>query len=291
MRDHEQCQDVTPSYAIITPSYYKDFERCALLAESVLRFVPDAVHHYVLVDRADEPLFRVLRGPRTHLVLKEDILPWWLRRIPVLRSFWASLKSPPVRGWIVQQLAKLSVNLAVSADVFVFLDSGAFFVMPYDPRATARDGKVQLFREEGDANRSAYNTRWHHISADILGIEKQRDYTTSYVANLVYFRRDNLERLQRRIAEVAQDDWVATLCRRPTLSEYVLYGMFCEHVLGDASGHWHNPDIHACSHWSEEELDFASLAKVRAGLAPDCAVVMINEKSRTPTDLIRRVFA
>ncbi len=279
--------------AIVTPSFYRDFEQCGLLAESVLRFVPPDVHHYLLIDRRDEALFAPLRGPRTHLATKEDILPWWLAQVPVMRSWWASLKSPPVRGWIVQQLTKLSVNFAVPSDVFVFLDSGAFFVQPYDPRERLRGDRAPLFREEGPANRTAFNTRWHRIAAGLLGLEKKNDYTTSYVGNLVYWRRDNLVRLQRHIAEVAQlsEEWVTALCRLPTLSEYVLYGMFCEHVLGARSGHYFESTIHAYSHWSEAKLEESQLKTVRGRLGPDCAVVMINEKSRTPPALIRRVFA
>ena len=93
-----------------------------------------------------------------------------------------------------------------------------------------------------------------------------------------------------RHARHARHDWVAALCRKTTLSEYVLYGLYCDQVLGAGSGHWHNPAIHAYSHWSGVKLDEAALIKVRNELAPECAVVMINEKSNTPPELIRRVF-
>src|ERR1700677_4667311 len=98
------------SFAIVTPSYYRDFPHCRLLVESVGAHVPRDIPHFIVVDRRDEALFSGLRSPRTHLVLKEDVLPGWLRQIPFARRWWLSAKSLPVRGWIVQQLVKLSVS-------------------------------------------------------------------------------------------------------------------------------------------------------------------------------------
>ncbi|MEO5725696.1 MAG: hypothetical protein ABI134_25470 [Byssovorax sp.] len=43
-------------YAIITPSYALDFERCCVLAESVRCHAALDINHYILVDRRDERL-------------------------------------------------------------------------------------------------------------------------------------------------------------------------------------------------------------------------------------------
>ena len=72
--------------AIVTPSYGPDFDRCRLLVESVKAFVPGGVEHVLLIDRKDVPAFRPLAGPRTRIVAVEDVLPWWVRRIPGARS-------------------------------------------------------------------------------------------------------------------------------------------------------------------------------------------------------------
>ena len=119
-------------YAIITPSYGPDFERCKLLVESTNRYVKGDWTHHVVVDRKDEPLFRSLAGERTKIAVKEDWMPWGVRRMPFSRRWWLSLKSVPIRGWIVQQLIKIGVGEHVDADAYIFVDSDLAFVRPFD---------------------------------------------------------------------------------------------------------------------------------------------------------------
>ena len=281
-----------PSFAIITPSYTPHFEHCRLLAESVLRHVPEEVHHYILIDKSDQELFKVLKSPRTHLLLKQDILPWWLIQLPFARgrNWWINLKGLPVRGWILQQLAKLSVNQAVPADVYVYLDSGAFFVNDYDPRATMQNGKVPLFREQKEEVRVPWNTRWHQVSARLLGLPVESSYNTSYVGNLVYWKRENLDKMQAQIEKVTGSSWLVAVARQLRMSEYVLYGMFAEHVLGEASGQYFSTLDRSLNYWSEKKLDDAGLRELRTKLEPKDVIVMINEKAHIPVSEIRRVF-
>lgn len=277
-------------FAIVTPSYYVDFEPCRLLAESVLRFTPPHVEHLILVDARDERLFSSLRSPRTHLVIKEELLPSWLVQLPYARRWWLSARSLPVRGWIVQQLTKLAVSQASDADVFIFLDSGAFFVRPYDPASLLRNGTVPLFREEGPQFETPHNQRWHRDAARLLGLRTRERYRTSYVANLVFWRRENLIMLQRHLEHVSGQMWMEPLVRLHTLSEYVLYGQFCEEVLGESAGHHPYSTINAYSYWADSELGVDALRHIKDELTPEQAVVMINEKSHTPLTRIREVF-
>src|SRR5580692_7261500 len=69
-------------FAIVTPSYYVDFERCKFLVETTERYVASHVKHYVVVDRSDQKLFAPLASSRTHVVLKEDVLGDRLRQVP-----------------------------------------------------------------------------------------------------------------------------------------------------------------------------------------------------------------
>src|ERR1700737_3226305 len=51
-------------FAIVTPSYYVDYECCRWLCETVERYVPSYIPHYLIVDRADRSLFAKLASPR-----------------------------------------------------------------------------------------------------------------------------------------------------------------------------------------------------------------------------------
>lgn len=295
------------SYALITPSYYVDFERCRLLVESAERFLSPRVAHYIIVDRLDENLFARLASERTHIILKQDILPPWLMQMPFARRYWLSTKSLPVRGWIVQQLVKLGVNLAIPADVFVFADSAVFFVRPFDPEARSADGKEPLFREPlkpiapdirsplhewvyrlGGAVRKS---DWQVNAAAILGIPDGPGTNASYVDSLVTWRKDTLQKLQEHIEKVQGRSFMEVLCREMFLSEYVLYGVFCERVLGiENAGHYADSRLMVRSHWDEAELSEPDLIQMRDTLEPGRVAVMINEKSKVPAGLIRKVF-
>lgn len=277
------------TYAIITPSYALDFERCRLLVESVRARVAPDIAHYVIVDRRDERLFQALRGPRTHVVVKQSILPWWLHQVPSSSRWWLSLKGLPVRGWIIQQIVKLSVDAVTQADVCIFMDSDTLLIKPFDPRAAERAGQVPLFRERLPAE-DHHNTLWHAAAGRLLGLPREQDPRASYVTQAVTWRRSNVIALQRHIARTTGRGWVESLCSLPTMSEYVVYGVFCERLLRERSGHYLDGTITTLNYWDTTRLEERDLAALRARLRPEHVGVMISAKSSTEVGAIRRAF-
>jgi len=277
------------SFAIITPSFAPDFERCRLLAESVLRHAAEHVEHYIVVDRRDEALFSTLLSARTHIVLKEDVLPWWLHALPLSRKWWISLKGMPVRGWIVQQIVKLSAPEICGADTYLFLDSDAFLVRGYDPREAVKDGRYPMFRELLLQER-AHNDEWHRVAARLLGLPQHDRYRTNFVTQLVTWRRENVLKLQRHIEDRLGLSWIESLLKLYVLSEYVLYGVYCEHVLGESSGHYFEATPDTLNYWKTKKLGEAELEALRASLRPEHVAIMVSTKSNTPVSAIRRVF-
>jgi Family of unknown function (DUF6492) len=276
-------------YAIITPSHAPDFERCRVLVESTRLHAAD-LDHYLVVERRDQGLFAALRGPRTHVVLKEDVLPWWLHQISFRPKWWLSFKGPPVRAWIVQQIVKLSADAITDADGCVFIDSDAFLIKPFNPHATERDGKTPLFREILPGEIPS-NTRWHAGAARLLGRPVEEHYRTGYVGNLVMWERRNVQALHRHIEQTTGRGWVESLCRLDTMSEYILYGMFCERVLREASGHYLEGTIRTLNYWGTTPLDLGALRELRDQLQPEHLGVMISAKSSTAVSSIRRAFS
>ena len=276
-------------YAIITPSHARDFERCRILVESVHRYAPVGTHHYVLVERRDERLFSRLRAPRTHVVVTQEFLPWWLHQVPFRPKWWLNLKGRPSRGWIIQQIIKLSVDAITDADVCIFIDSDAFLIKPFEPSASERDGKVPLFREFLPTEHP-HNTLWHAAAAKLYGLPAEPTCCTSYVTNVVTWRRGNVTKLHRRIEQTTGQGWVESLCRLETMSEYVLYGVFCERVLGEASGHYVEDTIRTLNHWDDSPLDDEALRALRQRLRSEHVGVMISAKSNTAVAAIRSAF-
>ena len=148
-----------PSFAIITPSFFGDLERCQLLVRSVKKYAPKWIKHYLIVPKRDAELFNHLVSDQVEMIFEDDFMPSWLFPIPFLRKWSFSLKSPPVRGWIRQQVLKLSAVKATKADILIFMDSDCFFTRPFDPSQLLNDqGKAPLFREttEHDSQYAAW---------------------------------------------------------------------------------------------------------------------------------------
>ncbi len=281
----------TPRLAFITPSYFKDFDRCRLLTESMDRHVPAAYKHYVIVARRDEKLFKPLESARTQVLLQEDVLPFWLRQLKAAPKFWLSLRSLPVRGWIIQQLVKLNACSVIDADAVACIDSGCFFMRPFDPLKTHyRDGKLLLFRENGPQFDTADNRAWHEAARSVLKTPPRPKADRSYVSLVVYFWRHNLRALQNHIESRAGVDWRVPLTRMRTFSEYLLHGAFCDDVLGENARMYRDDALFAHCHWGTELLGADGLKKLKDEMPPERVLVMINEKSGTPLPLIREVF-
>jgi Family of unknown function (DUF6492) len=282
-----------PRFALVTPSYYVDFERCRFLCESVARFVPEHVPHYIIIDRADQKLFAPLASPRTRLVLKEDVLRGRLHQLPFARRWWVGTRSLPVRGWIVQQIIKLSMHEVAKEDALVFVDSGSFFVRPWDPSSTLRDGQVPLFYDQGSFYLGDEMTQqWHRGSSKLLGLRPTRTYDLGYINALVTWRRDNLIMLHRHIESVTGGSSFDALCRMVTLSEYHVYGMYCDRVLADRARQYRTSTSLSLAHWPEETLDAAAIRRMLAEkLRPEHVLVLINEKSHTSLGAVREAFA
>ena len=278
------------SYAMITPSFRLDRDRCALLVESVQRFVASDVIHYLVVDRRDVSLFRGLVSRRTKILVVEDLLPWWIHRIPGVRRFWWSWRSPPVRNWILQQVVKIAVANAIDQDVLLYVDSDTFFVKAFDPRAMERDGIVPLYVENGQRGVVKRNDGWQNAAGRLLGFSEDRGYDTNFIGNVICWRRGNVLKMQDHLSKLANKSWVLALFGTSVFSEYVCYGRYVLEILKDASGHWLDPLARTQSYWGTTPLGREELVRLHRTVGDHCHSVMVSAKSKTDVRLIREVF-
>jgi hypothetical protein len=280
-------------FALATPSFHLDYEICRLLIESVHRHVPADVPHFVIVNGDDVELFKGCADKRTHVLVQEDIVEERFWRVPFAPRWRINLWTLPIRGWIWQQMVKLSIANRIDADAYMLIDSDCFFVKPFDPRALVQDGKVPFYREEKDWYRTDPDTqKWAAVSRRLLGLPPLREpYDVGYVNPWGLWRRDVLLKLQARMSNGGSPtSWLYRVGRNVTLSEYALYGMFVERVLGlGESGHYAFGRHLSHDHWSEEPLDQGGLEDFRGRLANE-PIVMINAKSKTPVAEIRTAF-
>ena len=279
------------SYALVTPSFSLDAERCRLLLESVDHWVAPGVRHYLVVDRRDLSLFNSMRSARTEVLVVEDITPRWLIRIPgnspllAEPAFPASTQLDHAAGDQIIEFRSLCRKTCCSTPTL----EDVFFVGPYDPRALERDGKVPLFVERGQRGLIKSNDEWHRVAAELLGLEPQQSYDTGYIGNVLPWRRDIAVALLQRIAAVAGKPWQLAVTRRMVFAEYILYGMFSQDVLGASAGLWEDGTLRTLCYWPpicSMSPDWRS----SSALSPQHHSVMISAKSRTPVADIRSVF-
>lgn len=278
------------SYALVTPSYWADVERCRMLVESVERWTAPDLKHYLVIARRDVPLFRSMLSARTELVVVEDIVPRWLFRVPGIRHFWLSLKTLPVKNWILQQIVKLSVPSHATEDILLYADSDMFFIAPYEPRKFERDGKVPLFVETGQRGLIPNNDKWQAVASQMLGIPSEESCDTNFINQLICWRRQTVLDMLRRVEDVSGHEWARSVAPLRGFSEYVLYGVYATRILGEASQHWQDPVIRTNNYWGTTPLSLEALREFQRGCAPHHHSAMISAKSNTDIADIRRVF-
>jgi hypothetical protein len=273
-----------PSFAIVTPSYAPDFERCRLLSWSLKEFVSPSVTHYIIVDQSDLPLFSQLKSPNTEIITKESILPWWIKKVPFgKKNKWLSLKTLPLRGWHVQQIIKIAVAQHINKDVLVFVDSDVAFIRPFNLLSFTRGDKVQFFRipsvgfptVEGEQG----YLKWHRTASRLLGLPAMDYPLPGYIGNVVTWRRDNVLKMYQKIEEASGQQWIKALCNSFHISEYVLYGVFIDHFLQENSGHYFVSNGICKEYWSDVPMSDEQLQNFFAEMPPGDVAVMISAKA------------
>jgi hypothetical protein len=278
--------------ALVTATYWKDRERFELLAQTVDRWVPAEVPHYVFVARHDLPLFREFDTGRRRVVVVEDLVPWWLVKPHWRSPVWLSLRSGLVKNWILQQIVKLSMPAAVSEDVLYHLDSDVFFTGPFDPAGMIADGRAPLYVHAGNHGLLPEHVPWHDAAARALGLPELHDDERNYARTLIPWDRAVILAALDRVEQVHGTPWQQTVAKMWQFSEYTLYGTYAERVLPDPESRLRAYDTELVhEYWLSDPLDERGLLALREATEPQQIAVLIHSKSETPLDLVRSVYA
>jgi hypothetical protein len=232
-----------PSMSLVTVSYRGDLELAKELCSSVDAYLASDAEHVLVVPRRDLALFRPLATPQRRVIAVEEVLPRDYHRLPVpyeigagpfrrrIRELWFT-PAGVVRGWIIQQIIKLSAPSYTRAETIVFADSDIVLVAPFPSRMVEEEGRTRFYRVPEATADSAMHARWHDAAARLLAMD-QRGYTgADYIGNLITWRRSTVEELQDHVARSSGTRWDRAVLRQHAFSEYILYGVFADHVLG-----------------------------------------------------------
>ena len=64
------------------------------------------------------------------------------------RHIWLSFRTPPLRGWHVQQMRRIAIAEMAEEDVLVFCDSDVFFVRPFELCRASRRRRACLLQKD-----------------------------------------------------------------------------------------------------------------------------------------------
>jgi len=278
---------------VITPSFAPDFELCADLHRSVLDLSPESVHHHIVVPRRDLALFRRLAGPRTHIRCEADFLPRSFLKTPVT-NFTINLRRPlpPIRGWILQQILKLAVAADADADVVVLVDSDIEFIRPFTPASFLRHGVVRFYRKPDEVDhRLPRHVIWHGAARELLGLPASMPPLPDYVSSLLAWDPALVRRLLERVEGVGGRGWADAIGAQLHFSEWTLYGVYVDEVLGPPANS-NSSDRSLChAYWNDAPLDESAVADFVSGVRQGDVASMISAKSRTPLAVRRSTFA
>lgn len=279
--------------AVITPTYREDAEIFADLHRSVLEFTPEDTVHHVVVPPRDRRLFRRYQGPRCRVWTSSELLPrrYLHMRLGRLESFVNVRRPwPPVRGWISQQAIKIAMTARLDTRVVLLADSDVVLVRPVRAERFMLDGQLSLYRDEKAVSAEMErHVIWHRVARDLFGLPPSPPPPLpDYVSPFNFWDPTVVRRMQQAIRDTTGKDWLDAFTAQLHISEFILYGVFVDEVLG-ASAAPPPPDVSVChNYWERTPLDRDGALAFAERLDPEAVAIMISAKSDTPPD-VRRV--
>ncbi|MBA2954216.1 hypothetical protein HZF07_10845 [Nocardioides sp. CGMCC 1.13656] len=292
--------------SLVTVSYRDDLDLARELCRSVDTYLEPGAEHVLIVPRCDVAMFATLAAEHRRIVAVEDVLPRGYVKLPAprhvrlgpfhrrIREIWASPVGI-VRGWIVQQIVKMSAPAFTDREIVVFADSDIVLVAPLTVDRLTNGPCVRLYRLPGATADLPTHVGWHSVSARLLGLEQRGYLGSDYIGNLITWRRSNILLLQQRLAEVAGRRWDKEVARQSDFSEYILYGIFADLVLDEASGHDRTSEDLVHAGWFYDLHTPAGLEDFVHGFRPGQVGVAIQSTEAFALDerreLVRRIVS
>jgi hypothetical protein len=289
--------------AILTPSYAPDLDDFAALHASVLKYTDPSVMHYVVVPDRDLPLFAPLASSRMTLLGESSVLPrsfvstaWFGRAVAAIprvprgaRVIALNVRRPwpPLRGWLLQQIVKLSVAMRVECDTLLLVDSDVQLIRPVEERMFASPTAVRLYRNPGAITSGMpRHVVWHNTARRMLGVPP--DGPPPYddpISSFTAWDPAVVRQCTERLAEVSGRDWETAVSREWDFSEFVLYGEYVSTLGTPAQSSFTADDSLCHSHWNPHPLDIDGAKRFVETLKSTDVAVHIQSNSHTPQDI------
>jgi hypothetical protein len=210
-------------------------------------------------------------------------------------NFWISARRPypPVRGWVMQQVVKLAAAAQLGADVLLLADSDVLFVRPLTEESFRADGRLRFYRVDGAVDaRLPRHLIWHDVARRLLGLPPAGEPPLpEYISAFNVWDRRVVLKLRDRVEAVTHRPWLDAIASQLHVSEFVLYGVFVDEVLGPSANVFGAESMLCHSYWNTTPLTRVDATRFVQALGPDDVAVMLSAKSRTPLDVRRAALS
>lgn len=272
--------------AVLTPSYRTDAELCRELNRSVLHWMPENVTHHIVVPRKDVPLFRMLLNERTVIHEAGEFLAASMWKLPGLNLWVNGLRPwPPVRGWIAQQLIKLSAAANLEVDAVLLVDSDIVMVAPTDLDSFRQDGNLEMYRSPGAVHSGLPRHRmWLESARGLLGLgPADLGDLTDYICWPCVWDPKIVRSMLQHVERVKGESWQSAIASQLHFSEMMLYGTYVDEVLGGPPAA--TSLMKSISYSEEAPLTAAEISTMLRSRPTDVLAVMISAKSGIAQDV------
>lgn len=277
--------DQKASIAVVTPSFARDYDLCRGLNSSVLTHTP--YKHYLFVDRSDLELFRQLANARTVVMAIEEMIPRAFFKVSFLKRHWMSTVSLPVKGWLVQQIVKISAASVVDELTILNMDSDTLFIRDVRNDIFRRDDRTRLYRLPNGVRDGMSHVRMHRNVARLLNVAPSTIPTDDYVGNMITWDRETVLAMCRHIEAVTGRPWYVGFARGRMVSEYTAYGLFVDKVLGTPNEiTFHDRRSHCLTYWGPEPLLESKIERFVDDLMIDDVACSIEGYTKTENRIV-----
>jgi hypothetical protein len=174
----------------------------------------------------------------------------------------------------------------------VLVDSDVEFIRPFNAETFVQDGVVRLYRlpREIDARLPRHIT-WHRVARKLLGLPRAQPPFTDYISSLLAWDPNIVRRMLSHIAATTGRPWASAIGAQLHFSEWTLYGVFVDEVIGARANSFASGDPLCLAHWGTVPLTHDSATEFMRRTRPTDIAAMISAKSLTPLGVKRAAFA
>ncbi|OPG03131.1 hypothetical protein B1L11_40915 [Microbispora sp. GKU 823] len=191
-----------------------------------------------------------------------------------------------MRGWVMQQAAKIAAAGIVEADTVLLADSDVVFVRPVEVGAFSAHDRITLFRKE-DAVHAGMERHviWHRVARELLGLPAAPPPPLNdYVDALVFWDPVRVRAMQERITEVTGLPWADAFTSQLHVSEFIVYGVYADEFLGEEQRPATSPEI-CHSAYIRTPMDHEAAMAFADRIGPDAIGMMISSHSHTSAEV------